>query len=55
MRTKYCSEIQAFLALAAVGPVLIAAVLYAAVGCDLNDPDRDAMRLCLKSTGFKAF
>ena len=27
--------------------------LYAAVGCDLNDPDRDVKRLFPGSTGFK--
>jgi len=30
-----------------------AAVLYAAVGCDLNDPDRDVKRLFPESTGYK--
>jgi hypothetical protein len=30
-----------------------AAALYAAVGCDLNDPDRDVKRLFPESTGFK--
>jgi hypothetical protein len=30
-----------------------AAVLHAAVGCDLNDPDRDVKRLFPGSTGFK--
>lgn len=28
-------------------------VLYAAVGCDLNDPDRDVKRLFPESTGYK--
>ena len=32
-----------------------AAALYAAVGCDLNDPDRDVKRLFPESTGFKTF
>jgi hypothetical protein len=27
--------------------------LYAAVGCDLNDPDRDVKRLFPGSTGYK--
>jgi hypothetical protein len=32
---------------------LMAAPLRAAVGCDLNDPDRDVKRLFPESTGFK--
>ena len=41
--------------LAAAGLVLAAAafLLHAAVGCDLNDPDRDVKRLFPGSTGFK--
>jgi len=31
----------------------LTAALYAAVGCDLNDPDRDVKRLFPESTGFK--
>ena len=27
--------------------------LFAAVGCDLNDPDRDVARLFPESTGYK--
>jgi hypothetical protein len=38
---------------AAAGLGLAAAVLYAAVGCDLNDPDRDVKRLFPDSTGYK--
>jgi hypothetical protein len=38
---------------AAFGLGLAAAVLYAAVGCDLNDPDRDVKRLFPDSTGYK--
>jgi hypothetical protein len=40
---------------AALGFVLAAAALslYAAVGCDLNDPDRDVKRLFPESTGYK--
>lgn len=42
--------------LAAAGLALgAAAALYAAVGCDLNDPDRDVKRLFPGSTGFKTF
>ncbi len=42
--------------LAAAGLALgAAAALYAAVGCDLNDPDRDVKRLFPESTGFKTF
>jgi hypothetical protein len=41
------------LALAAAGLILGAAALYAAVGCDLNDPDRDVKRLFPESTGYK--
>ncbi len=41
--------------LAAAGAALAAAALslYAAVGCDLNDPDRDVKRLFPESTGYK--
>jgi hypothetical protein len=41
--------------LAAVGILAAAsaAILYAAVGCDLNDPDRDVKRLFPGSTGYK--
>ena len=39
--------------LAAAGLILGAAALYAAVGCDLNDPDRDVKRLFPESTGYK--
>jgi len=41
--------------LAAAVAVLAAAALslYAAVGCDLNDPDRDVKRLFPESTGYK--
>jgi len=41
--------------LAAAGVALAAAALslYAAVGCDLNDPDRDVKRLFPDSTGYK--
>ena len=31
----------------------LTAALYAAVGCDLNDPDRDVKRLFPESTGYK--
>ncbi len=43
------------LSLAAAGLVCSAAALslYAAVGCDLNDPDRDVKRLFPGSTGYK--
>jgi hypothetical protein len=33
--------------------LLKSGVIYAAVGCDLNDPDRDVKRLFPGSTGFK--
>jgi len=39
--------------LAAAGLIIGAAALYAAVGCDLNDPDRDVKRLFPESTGYK--
>jgi hypothetical protein len=39
--------------LAAAGLILGAAALYAAVGCDLNEPDRDVKRLFPESTGYK--
>jgi len=43
------------LVLAAAGVLIGGAVLalYAAVGCDLNDPDRDVKRLFPGSTGYK--
>ena len=43
------------LAAATAGALLTAAVLvlHAAVGCDLNDPDRDVKRLFPGSTGYK--
>ncbi len=40
-------------ALAAVILAAAALSLYAAVGCDLNDPDRDVKRLFPESTGYK--
>jgi hypothetical protein len=39
--------------LAAAFLLIPAGVLYAAVGCDLNDPDRDVARLFPGSTGYK--
>jgi hypothetical protein len=39
--------------LAVAGLILAAAALSAAVGCDLNDPDRDVKRLFPESTGYK--
>ena len=41
------------LAATACGLALAAGVLHAAVGCDLNDPDRDVKRLFPGSTGYK--
>jgi hypothetical protein len=41
-----------FLALAVL-LLLFAAPAFAAVGCDLNDPDRDVKRLFPESTGYK--
>jgi hypothetical protein len=41
------------LALAGLGSIVAAGVLRAAVGCDLNDPDRDVKRLFPDSTGYK--
>jgi len=41
------------LALAVGLSLAAAAVLHAAVGCDLNDPDRDVKRLFPDSTGYK--
>jgi hypothetical protein len=38
---------------AALIVILVFAQLFAAVGCDLNDPDRDVKRLFPESTGFK--
>ena len=53
MRTRSRNGLPAFLVLAALGIGLASAALYAAVGCDLNDPDRDVKRLFPGSTGFK--
>ncbi len=60
MRTRLLDVIHAArprkaLILAAAGIVCSAAALslYAAVGCDLNDPDRDVRRLFPGSTGYK--
>jgi hypothetical protein len=41
------------IAAAAVVSAAAALSLYAAVGCDLNDPDRDVKRLFPESTGYK--
>ncbi len=35
--------------------LLMGTTLYAAVGCDLNDPDKDVARLFPGSTGYKTF
>jgi len=44
----------AFFAVGAAGLLAAAALtLYAAVGCDLNDPDRDVKRLFPESTSYK--
>jgi len=40
-------------ALAAPALMLVGRLLLAAVGCDLNDPDRDVKRLFPDSTGYK--
>ncbi len=53
MRKRSRNGLPAFLALAALGLGLASAALYAAVGCDLNDPGRDVKRLFPGSTGFK--
>ncbi|MDH4198199.1 MAG: hypothetical protein OEW05_12360 [Candidatus Aminicenantes bacterium] len=37
----------------AIGLAAAAVALYAAVGCDLNDPDRDVKRLFPESTSYK--
>jgi len=44
---------KALLWAAALALVSAALSLYAAVGCDLNDPDRDVKRLFPESTGYK--
>ena len=41
------------IAVLALGLALAAPALHAAVGCDLNDPDRDVKRLFPGSTGYK--
>jgi hypothetical protein len=53
MRTGHRKRLTASLFLAAAGLIVGAAVLEAAVGCDLNDPDRDVKRLFPDSTGYK--
>lgn len=41
--------------LALILPVVMTFSLFAAVGCDLNDPDRDVKRLFPNSTGYRTF
>ena len=53
MNARRGTRIVAGLFLSAAGILLTAAALYAAVGCDLNDPDRDVKRLFPASTGYK--
>jgi hypothetical protein len=55
MRTRKRHGLPAHFVLAAGALVLCASALflYAAVGCDLNDPDRDVKRLFPDSTGYK--
>jgi hypothetical protein len=53
MSDRNGKRLPGLLGLAAAGLILGAAALYAAVGCDLNDPDRDVKRLFPDSTGFK--
>lgn len=43
----------ALLVLSVLGAVTASRLLFAAVGCDLNDPDRDVKRLFPESTGYK--
>jgi hypothetical protein len=53
MNAQYRTQLPVFLLLLAAGILAAAAALYAAVGCDLNDPDRDVKRLFPDSTGYK--
>ena len=53
MNAQHGTRLPGLLFLAAAGLILTAAALYAAVGCDLNDPDRDVRRLFPESTGYK--
>ncbi len=53
MRKKEIRRLAGPAALGAAVIILSAAVLHAAVGCDLNDPDRDVKRLFPGSTGYK--
>jgi len=53
MNARRGTRIVAGLFLSAAGILLTAAALSAAVGCDLNDPDRDVKRLFPASTGYK--
>ncbi len=56
MRSTYSSIITAgkrFLALLVVVSAIGSSTAYAAVGCTLNDPDRDIKQLFPESTGYK--
>lgn len=53
MSRRNRKRLPGLLVLAAAGLIIGAAVLYAAVGCDLNDPDRDVKRLFPESSGYK--
>jgi len=53
MNTHRRTRLPVLIMLPAAGILLAAAFLYAAVGCDLNDPDRDVKRLFPESTGYK--
>jgi hypothetical protein len=50
---KRITAIRRITALAAAGVMLLPCVLAAAVGCSLNDPDRDVKRIFPQSTGYK--
>jgi len=53
MNAQRKTRIPVWLFLTAAVLIIGAAALYAAVGCDLNDPDRDVKRLFPNSTGYK--
>jgi hypothetical protein len=53
MNAQRKTRIPVWLFLTAAVLIIGAAALYAAVGCDLNDPDRDVKRLFPESTGYK--
>jgi hypothetical protein len=52
-RSTFCKGVRSIAAAMALFSITWPPVSFAAVGCDLNDPDRDVARLFPGSTGFK--